>query len=51
MQRDSDFTLELTASLFEDIMANQVAPAKARLKGNICIVGDTPILVQLADRE
>jgi hypothetical protein len=51
MQRDFHFALELTASLFEDIMVNQVGPAKAGLKGDISTVGDMRIVVQHADPE
>lgn len=48
-RRDFDFTLELTASLFEGIVANQADPVKAGLKGDIKIIGDMRILIQHAD--
>jgi putative sterol carrier protein len=48
-RRDFDFTLELTASLFEGIVANQADPVKAGLKGDIRIIGDMRILIQHAD--
>jgi len=48
-RRDFDFILELSASLFEGIVANQVDPVKAGLKGNIRIVGDMRILIQHAE--
>ena len=48
-KRDFDFTLELTANLFESIVANQADPVKAGLKGDIRIIGDMRILIQHAD--
>jgi putative sterol carrier protein len=48
-RRDFDFTLELTASLFEGIVASQADPVKAGLKGDIRIIGDMRILIQHAD--
>ncbi|MGQ9572059.1 MAG: SCP2 sterol-binding domain-containing protein [Dehalococcoidia bacterium] len=48
-KRDFDFVLELTASLFESIVANQADPVKAGLKGDIKITGDMRILIQHAD--
>lgn len=48
-RRDFDFTLDLSATLFEGIVANQVDPVKAGLKGEIRIVGDMRILIQHAE--
>jgi putative sterol carrier protein len=48
-RRDFDFTVGLSASLFEGIVANQVDPVKAGLKGDIRIVGDMRILIQHAE--
>ena len=47
--RDFDFTVGLSASLFEGIVANQADPVKAGLKGDIRIVGDMRILIQHAE--
>lgn len=48
-RRDFDFTIDLPASLFEGIVANQVDPVAAGLKGNIRIVGDMRVLIQHAE--
>ncbi|MDP2948671.1 MAG: SCP2 sterol-binding domain-containing protein [Chloroflexota bacterium] len=48
-RRDFDFTMDLPASLFEGIVANEVDPVKAGLKGEIRIVGDMRILIQHAE--
>ena len=48
-RRDFDFTVGLSASLFEGIVANQADPVKAGLKGDIRIVGDMRILIQHAE--
>jgi putative sterol carrier protein len=48
-KRDFDFTLGLAASLFEGIVADQVDPVAAGLKGDIRIVGDMRLLIQHAE--
>ncbi len=48
-RRDFDFTLELSASLFESVVANLADPVQAGLKGDIKIVGDMRILIQNAE--
>ncbi len=48
-RRDFDFTMELTATLFEGIVANEVDPVKSGLRGDIRIVGDMRILIQHAE--
>jgi len=48
-RRDFDFTVGLSASLFEGVVANQADPVKAGLKGDIRIVGDMRILIQHAE--
>ena len=48
-RRDFDFTLGLSASLFEGIVANQVDPVAVGLKGDIRIVGDMRLLIQHAE--
>lgn len=49
VKRDFDFTMELPATLFEGIVANQVDPVKAGLQGDIRIIGDMRILIQHAE--
>ena len=48
-RRDFDFTVGLSASLFEGIVANQVDPVAVGLKGDIRIVGDMRLLIQHAE--
>ncbi len=48
-KRDFDFTMDLPATLFEGIVANEVDPVKSGLKGEIRIVGDMRILIQHAE--
>lgn len=47
-RKDFDFILELPASLFEQVVANQVDPVEAGLKGAIKIKGDMRVLIQHA---
>jgi putative sterol carrier protein len=49
VRRDFDFTVNLPANLFEGIVANQVDPVEAGLKGDIRIVGDMRLLIQHAE--
>ena len=49
VRRDFDFTMGLPATLFEGIVANEVDPVKAGLRGEIRIVGDMRILIQHAE--
>ncbi len=48
-RKDFDFILELPAVLFENIVANQVDPVQAGLKGDIKITGDIRMLIQNAE--
>ncbi|UCH87281.1 MAG: SCP2 sterol-binding domain-containing protein [Dehalococcoidia bacterium] len=48
-RRDFDFTVDLPANLFEGIVANQVDPVEAGLKGDIRIIGDMRLLIQHAE--
>ncbi len=48
-RKDYDFILELPASLFEQVVANQVDPVEAGLKGSIKIKGDMRVLIQHAN--
>ncbi len=48
-RKDFDFILQLPASLFEQVVANQADPVDAGLKGAIKIKGDMRILIQNAN--
>lgn len=48
-RKDFDFILELPAVLFESVVANQVDPVQAGLKGDIKITGDIRMLIQNAE--
>jgi len=48
-RKDFDFILELPATLFEGVVANQVDPVQAGLKGDIRITGDIRMLIQNAE--
>ena len=48
-RHDFDFILELPAALFESVVANQVDPVQAGLKGDIKITGDIRMLIQNAE--
>jgi len=47
-RKDFDFILQLPASLFERVVADQADPVEAGLKGEIKITGDMRILIQNA---
>ena len=48
-RKDFEFILELPASLFERVVANQADPVEAGLKGAIKITGDMRVLIQNAE--
>ena len=48
-RKDFEFILELPASLFERIVANEADPVEAGLKGVIKITGDMRVLIQNAE--
>jgi putative sterol carrier protein len=48
-RKDFDFILELPATLFEGVVASQVDPVQAGLKGDIKITGDMRMLIQNAE--
>ena len=48
-RHEFDFILELPAALFESVVANQVDPVQAGLKGDIKITGDIRMLIQNAE--
>jgi len=48
-RKDFEFILEIPASLFEKIVANQADPLEAGLKGDVKIVGDMRVLIQNAE--
>jgi putative sterol carrier protein len=48
-RQDFDFILELPATLFEGVIANQVDPVQAGLTGDIKITGDIRMLIQNAE--
>ena len=48
-RKDFEFILEIPASLFERIVANQADPVEAGLKGAIRIKGDMRVLIQNAE--
>lgn len=48
-RKDFDFILELPATLFEGVIANQVDPVQAGLKGAIKISGDMRMFIQNAE--
>ena len=48
-RKDFEFILEIPASLFERIVANQADPVEAGLKGAIKIKGDMRVLIQNAE--
>ncbi len=48
-RKEYQFILELPASLFEGIVANQADPVESGLKGAIKITGDMRVLIQNAE--
>ena len=48
-RKDFEFILEMPASLFERVVANQADPLEAGLKGDVKIVGDMRVLIQNAE--
>jgi len=48
-RKDFEFILELPASLFERVVANQADPVEAGLKGAVKITGDMRVLIQNAE--
>jgi putative sterol carrier protein len=48
-RKDFEFILEIPASLFERVVANQADPLEAGLKGDVKIVGDMRVLIQNAE--
>jgi len=48
-RKDFEFILELPASLFERVVANQADPVESGLKGAIKIIGDMRVLIQNAE--
>lgn len=48
-KRDFQFVLRVPASLFEGIVASQVDPVEAGLRGDIKIAGDMRVLIQNAE--
>ncbi len=48
-RKDFEFIMELPATLFEGIVANQVDPVESGLKGAIKITGDMRVLIQNAE--
>ncbi len=48
-RKDFQFILELSATLFERIVANQADPVEAGLKGSVKITGDMRVLIQNAE--
>ncbi len=48
-RKDFEFILEMTAGLFERVVANQADPLEAGLKGDVKITGDMRVLIQNAE--
>lgn len=48
-RKDFEFIMQLPATLFERIVANQADPVQAGLKGTIKITGDMRVLIQNAE--
>ena len=48
-RKDFEFILEIPATLFEQIVANQADPLEAGLKGAIKITGDMRVMIQNAE--
>ncbi len=48
-RKDFEFILEIPASLFESVVANQADPLEAGLKGDVKIIGDMRVLIQNAE--
>ncbi len=48
-RKDFQFIMELPASLFERIVANQADPVEAGLRGDVKIIGDMRVMIQNAE--